>query len=435
MLYRRLFLSFTVSLLGACGGGGGDPPAPIVVPVPVITSQPANQAVTAGQPVTFSVGVQDATGVSYQWMRTGSDIPGAAAASYSLPLTQVGDSGSTWSVRVGNAGGSVTSSAATLAVTAAVPPIPLGVSLLDGQLRSLADGGDPLPAFGALIVDAEGAVYSLSTLKKYLPSGDTSTLPDTLQAPVLGLGYGPTRYVALAPDGNFITSYAYFREGPNLNSSVPAGGTISRVTPAGAMTVLLSSPKSTAAPGHVAADRAGNVYFMDYFEGGPFAIRPNGALRKLAQDGTVTTLLPGSGLSYYIFDFTQAAIAVSPSGELHIVYWNRIAKLDAQGNLTLLAGTDGVGDVVDGTGSRAQFYRAGHPAFDAAGNLYVADGNTVRKVTPAGVVTTIAGSPGAKENTTGALPASFRPISGLAVAPNGVIYVSSDRALLRIRQQ
>ena len=404
--------------------------APPAVTAPVITSQPASQTVFAGQPVTFSVGVQDATGVSYQWLRNLTDIAGATGPSYTLAAAAVGDSGSTYSVRAGSAGGTVLSSAASLTVTPKAVEVPLGVSLLDGQLRSFEffpDIPTRPPAFGALVADAEGAVYSLATSTKYLPSGQTATVPDTVRASFTDSGgYGPTRYVTLAPDGNFIASIAYFFPGTSLNTSVPFGGSISRVTPAGAATVLASwrvpdhtpSPVGTA-PGSVAADRAGNVYFLDYFEGGPFGGVPGGALRKLAPDGTVSTLLPGTGYSLYILDFSQAALALSPSGELHIVYRNRIAKLDAHGNLTLLAGTDGVGDVVDGTGSRAQFYRAGYPAFDAAGNLYVADGNTVRKVTPAGVVTMIAGSgsvrfPCAEQRTAVFLAPPANPVSRFA---------------------
>ena len=308
-----------------------------------------------------------------------------------------------------------------------------GVAKVDttGAARDLA--GDTIikadlaqPAFGALAVDAQGAIYSLSTLTKYLPSGETQALPQALYADVI-FGTNSARWASLAPDGNFIVSEPSFASaGINVVSS--NGGSISRVTPSGVKTVLASwSGPAAFTPGAVAADSAGTIYFVDYYQGA--------AVRKLAPDGTVTILVAGTGSSSYILNLSQPGIAVSPSGTLHIAYPDRIAKVDAQGNLTVLAGLAGAADIVDGTGSQARFFANSSPSFDAAGNLYVGNRNTVRKITPAGVVTTIAGQVKAIGNTTGPLPASFTAIGGLAASPDGVVYVSSDRALLRIRQQ
>jgi hypothetical protein len=278
--------------------------------------------------------------------------------------------------------------------------------------------------FGRLAADPRGGVDSLATLTRYLASGATEALPEVLRADI---GFFSTRYVAAAPDGNFIVSAAQFSS-QGINQVSSFGGSISRVTPAGAVTVLGSWTGSAAyTPGEVAADSAGAIYFVDYYQG--FAVR------KLAPDGSVTTLVTGSGNSGYLLDLGQPALAVSPSGTLHVVYATRIVKVDAQGKQAVLAGATGTGDVVDGTGAEARFYRAGSPAFDAAGNLYVGDRNTVRKITPAGVVTTIAGQVKSRGNTTGPLPASLTGVSGLAVTPDGLVYVASANALLRIRQQ
>lgn len=84
--------------------------------VPVITTQPANQTVTAGGSVTFSVQATGAT--SYQWRKNGVDLPGANTTSYIIPTTQSGDAAG-YSVVVLNANGGVTSSSATLAVNPA----------------------------------------------------------------------------------------------------------------------------------------------------------------------------------------------------------------------------------------------------------------------------------------------------------------------------
>src|SRR5438045_1537388 len=119
----------TVTLYGASisGGYGGstgtttltvtvNPPAT----APSITSQPANQTVTAGQTAMFSVTATGTAPLSYQWRKNGVNITGATASSYTTPATTSTDSGSTFSVVVSNSAGSATSNNATLTVNAAV---------------------------------------------------------------------------------------------------------------------------------------------------------------------------------------------------------------------------------------------------------------------------------------------------------------------------
>ena len=74
-------------------------------------------------------------------------------------------------------------------------------------------------------------------------------------------------------------------------------------------------------------------------------------------------------------------------------------------------------------------------AVDAFGNVFVADtrNHAVRKVTPAGVVTTIAGRAGASGVQVGTLPASLASPTGIVVAADGTLYVSSENAVLRIQ--
>src|SRR5208282_1176294 len=86
---------------------------------PTITTQPVNQTVTAGQTATFTVAAAGTAPLSYQWQKSGVNIAGATAASYTTPVTTTGNSGSTFDVVVSNTAGTVTSAAATLTVTAA----------------------------------------------------------------------------------------------------------------------------------------------------------------------------------------------------------------------------------------------------------------------------------------------------------------------------
>src|SRR5207247_2481251 len=79
---------------------------------PTITTQPASQTVTAGQPATFSVSATGTAPLSYQWQKGVTPISGATGASYITPPTTGGDNGALFRVVVSNAAGSVTSTAA-----------------------------------------------------------------------------------------------------------------------------------------------------------------------------------------------------------------------------------------------------------------------------------------------------------------------------------
>jgi hypothetical protein len=90
------------------------------VPVaPTISTQPANQTVTAGQTATFSVVATGTAPLSYQWQKNGSDIISATAASYTTPVTTTSDNGALFRVVVSNTAGSMTSNSATLTVNPA----------------------------------------------------------------------------------------------------------------------------------------------------------------------------------------------------------------------------------------------------------------------------------------------------------------------------
>ena len=91
---------------------------------PSIMSQPANQAVTAGQTATFSVTASGTAPMSYQWRKNGTNITGATSSSYTTPATTTTDSSSTFSVVISNSAGSVTSNNATLTVNQAVAIAP-----------------------------------------------------------------------------------------------------------------------------------------------------------------------------------------------------------------------------------------------------------------------------------------------------------------------
>ena len=132
MVRDLLLPAAAVLLMSGCGGGGGDSGAGASTPAvvaPSITTQPADQSVTAGQSATFSVAASGSASLSYQWQRDGVAVPGATSSTYVLSSTAMNDSGAKFAVVVSSAASSVTSNAATLVVLAA------------GQVVSAATGG------------------------------------------------------------------------------------------------------------------------------------------------------------------------------------------------------------------------------------------------------------------------------------------------------
>ena len=131
---------------------------------PSITTQPANQTVTAGQTATFSVVANGTASLSYQWRRNGAAVSGATSASYTTPATTTSDSGAQFTVVVSNSTGSVTSNSASLTVNPApVPPSITTSSLPDGTVGV---------AYSASVSASGGtAPYSWSLASGSLPTG------------------------------------------------------------------------------------------------------------------------------------------------------------------------------------------------------------------------------------------------------------------------
>lgn len=182
MTYQRFHVSargFCQWLLGAvlgvvlvaCGGGGGDGSSSAA---PGISSQPSSQSILAGATAVFSVSATGTAPLSYQWRKNGTEIAGANSASYTTPAMTMSDNGARFSVVVANSVGSVTSSDATLTVTAAAPSIvtqPSAQTALVGQTATYSvsvTGTAPLSyqwrKNGSNITGATGASYTTPTL-------------------------------------------------------------------------------------------------------------------------------------------------------------------------------------------------------------------------------------------------------------------------------
>jgi sugar lactone lactonase YvrE len=147
----------------------------------------------------------------------------------------------------------------------------------------------------------------------------------------------------------------------------------------------------------VAVDDAGNVYVADVWNCTIRKVTPDGVVRTLAGLAGTSGSADGTG-SAARFNLPQG-LAVDGAGNLYVAdYGNStIRKVTPGGAVTTLAGLAGAPGSADGAGSAARFAQPAGVAVDGAGTVYVADtvGDTIRKVTPGGVVTTLAGLAGA----------------------------------------
>ena len=188
-------------------------------------------------------------------------------------------------------------------------------------------------------------------------------------------------------------------------------------------------------PGGVVVDVTGNVFVAD---------SGNNTIRKIAPGGVVTTLAGTAGVAgtndgaaaSALFSFPQG-LALDASGNLYVADTgnNTIRMITPAGTVSTLAGTAGVTGTNDGTGAAAQFNAPSGVAADGAGNVYVADTQNycVRMIAPGKVVSTLAGVAGLLGHTDapGNL-ARFSTVFGIAVDSAGNLVVAdTDNSTIR----
>ncbi|WP_455678347.1 DUF6443 domain-containing protein [Sphingobacterium faecium] len=178
-------------------------------------------------------------------------------------------------------------------------------------------------------------------------------------------------------------------------------------------------------PGRMVADASGNIYVCDHY---------NHRIRKITPTGVVSTFV-GSGTAAHVNGTGEGASINTPNGIARDAAGNFyfsdrgnfvVRKISAAGVVTSLAGGVGIRAYAEGTGSAARFNALSGMVVDASGNIYVSDeGNLrIRKITPSGVVSTFAGS-GSQGTVNGTgTAASFNGMKGLGIDAAGNIYVA-----------
>lgn len=175
---------------------------------PVISTQPASQTVVVGFPINLSVVATGNPAPIYQWRKSGSNIPNATNASYTIPSATIGDAG-TYTVVVTNSVSGVTSNEAVVTVNPAAPAAimvqPANVTANIGQSATLSVtvSGSPAPAIqwlknGTAISGATNATYTISSVTQSDAATYTATVANVYNGTTYSLTTSPAVLTVIA---------------------------------------------------------------------------------------------------------------------------------------------------------------------------------------------------------------------------------------------
>ncbi|WP_422976349.1 hypothetical protein [Undibacterium sp. TC9W] len=282
-----------------------------------------------------------------------------------------------------------------------------------------------------MVADADGSVYvadrSSGKIRRIKPSGDVHSFVRNKKNEL----YSEPSGLILAPDGDIFICQ---RDGNILK--VKDGGMAASLSGPVYPTISQDGPALEArfsSPSAITADHNGNLYLTDYRH----------TIRKISSSGVVSTVAgmidqrgSNDGIGTEAQFNIPSALIFDSKGNLYVSDRENhsIRKIDAAGVVTTFAGKAGKAGSVDGTVLAARFNSPIGLAIDKHDNVYVADnGNKqIRKISPAGVVTTLMGKPNGSnkprdgDRKTGNL---VDPIA-LAIDPTGNLYVT-DRTSVR----
>ncbi len=202
---------------------------------PSISSQPRDTTVGIGQAATFTVEALGAAPLSYQWFRNGNAISGATGSSYTLANAQTSDSGASFTVRVSNSSGSVTSQPATLTVVTNQAP----TATITSPGATVKYVGGQRIDYAATATDPEDGTLPASAF-----DWEIVFHHDTHSHPFLDPAPGARSGSFTVPDGNFETAATvWFEMRLQVTDSAGRTTTVSRnVNPRTTTLSLQASP-------------------------------------------------------------------------------------------------------------------------------------------------------------------------------------------------
>lgn len=415
------------------------------VPITPLTPTSTGGAITA-----WSVAPALPAGLAFSTTTgtiSGTPTVGAASLSYTITATNSGGSlGKFLTLAVAQAAPTIAGFAASPATVPMGSPATLSWTLSGDPASALTlNGANVFGAVSASVIPSRRQAYTLSASNLKGSSQALATVAarglDLLSGNVDGPGWMDGTGTA----ARFNRPQGMAADGVgNLYVSDSANQTVRKITPGGAVTTLAGSVGQMASwdgtpggfrnPAGLAIDAAGNLYVAD---------RGNSSLRMVTPAGVVSTLAGTSG-SAGSADGTGAAarfsgpsgLAITAAGDLIVADTNNhlLRKVTAAGVVTTLAGSAGLSGTSDGTGASARFNYPTDVVVHGNGNIYVTDtqNQTVRQVTATGVVTTLAGSPGLGGSTdgTGSSARFFLP-QRITVDAAGDLWVSDSNQTLR----
>ena len=270
-----------------------------------------------------------------------------------------------------------------------------------------------------ILVDAKGQIYFVHGTRNCILKVDQSGKLTTLVEGKEGKTLSNPHHLAFDEDGN-------------ICSVGDRDGKVFRVMPNGKLDLIYPPPDwpgldfigSGGNP--FTLDAAGTIYSVNYCQFKHcqiLAIGPDGRINNLA--GGDWGYADGKGAHAQFRDLHSSAFNCTREGNLLVTdNGTSIREIKSDGTVTTLAGGKDEG-YADGPGTQARFRGAMGLSCDAQGNIFVADSHNrrIRKITPVGTVSTLAGSGKRGGNDGPALEASFEDPTGVAVGPDGIVYI------------